>query len=493
MIHKIKAMYDDGNGASIKAISRMLGVSRNTVRKYLRMTPDEVEVALSGERHKCLDDYRDYLSGLLENCPELKAPKIYRKLKAKVPDLPVSERSLRRYLEQLRPTLTGVKQRPYEPIVDHLPGVQCQVDGGELREVVVGGIARTLYFLVFVLSFSRLMYVATSLRAINTDRFIQMHDEAFRYFGGVPETCVYDQSKLVVIDETFREVELNERFRQFAGHVALGVHVCEGFDPESKGQVEAGVKYVKGDCLCGEVFQADTAIQSHVLNWLDEVANVRVHGTTGEVPRALFETRERACLRPYNGYLVQHERDARKADKTGLISFRANKYSVPMAYQRASVSIEWTDSELLIFDAASGEEIARHTLAAGKGHIVKNTHHYRDVGMVIADREASLKVLVGDDYAEELCRLLKQTSPKIYKDQLAGVLKILGVIAPVDSRLLERLVSRELLTATQVRDYVQAYARSPETFDRAGSDDHVPARPSVLANYGQLYERGACA
>ncbi|MBO6506814.1 MAG: IS21 family transposase [Kordiimonadaceae bacterium] len=490
MIHKIKAMYDNGNGASIKAISRALSISRNTVRKYLRLDAEEIEVALSGERHKHLDEYRDYLVSLLVQYPELKAPKIYRKLKAKVPDLPVSERSLRRYLEQLRPTLTGTNQRRYEPIIDDVPGVQCQVDGGELRDVLVGGVNRTLYFLVFVLSFSRLMYISTSLRPINTDRFIQMHDEAFRFFGGVPEECVYDQTKLVVIDETFREVELNNRFKQFALHHGFYVHACEGFDPESKGKVEAGVKYGKGDCFCGEQFIDAASIQTHALNWLDEVANVRMHGTTRQVPRELFEHRERACLKPYQAYVPDTERLTRKADKTGLISYQANRYSVPLAYQRARVVIEPTAHELRILDAITGEELARHTLVAGKGQIVKNTHHYRDVNVVIADRETELIALTGI-YGQPLCDLLKHTSPKIYKDQLAGVIKLLKQSEPVSTDLLERLIARSSLTATQVRDYLQAYARQPTAFAEAPSAHH-PAPAGLLSGYGGLHERRAC-
>ena len=65
MIHKVKALYDNGDGLKIRAIARELGVSRNTVRKYLRM--DETAIAkkqTNRERHKSLDDYRDYIISL---------------------------------------------------------------------------------------------------------------------------------------------------------------------------------------------------------------------------------------------------------------------------------------------------------------------------------------------------------------------------------------------------------------------------------------------
>ena len=126
-----------------------------------------------------------------------------------------------------------------------IPGEQCQVDGGELRGVMIGGVETTVYFMVFVLSYSRLMHVSVSARPIDTDTLIRQHDAAFRYFGGMPQECVYDQTKLVVISETFRELKLNQRFHQYATAAGFHIRACEGYDPESKGKVEAGVKYVK--------------------------------------------------------------------------------------------------------------------------------------------------------------------------------------------------------------------------------------------------------
>ena len=75
---------------------------------------------------------------------------------------------------------------------------------------MIGGQPQTVYFVVFVLSLSRLMHLSYSLKPINTSDFICMHDAAFRYFGGQPEELVYDQTKLVVINEKYRELALNQ-------------------------------------------------------------------------------------------------------------------------------------------------------------------------------------------------------------------------------------------------------------------------------------------
>ncbi len=79
MIHKIKALHNEGAGLSIRSIARELGISRNTVRKYLRM--DEAAIGEEQERrtrHKQLDDYRDYQASLRsrERFWDIRVPKI---------------------------------------------------------------------------------------------------------------------------------------------------------------------------------------------------------------------------------------------------------------------------------------------------------------------------------------------------------------------------------------------------------------------------------
>lgn len=209
----------------------------------------------------------------------------------------MSERTLRRYVQQVKSTVASRQRRYYEPVLDMVSGVQCQVDPGELREVMIGRAAHRLLRGVRALLLA-LSCVSVSLEPLNTTPLISLSDEAFRYFGGLPEECVYDQSKMVVISKQFRELEVNQRFQEFA-ITAFRIHACCGYDPESKGKVEAGVKYAKQDAFSGGIFRDEADLRGHVQQWLDEVANVRTHGTTGQQPRAHFTAEERAHLRPY--------------------------------------------------------------------------------------------------------------------------------------------------------------------------------------------------
>jgi transposase len=479
VIHKIKALYDNGEGLKIRAIARQLGISRTTVKKYLKQDETVTQHQQSvRKRRQRLDAHRDYIIHLLKSFPGLSATKVLAKLRAKEPQLAISERTARRYISHLKTTLTVAQQRRYEPVLDMVPGVQCQVDGGELRGVRLGELDRTVYFVVFVLSYSRLMHVGLSRVPINTDTFVAMHDAAFRYFGGCPEECVYDQTKLVVLHEQYRELTLNQAFHAYASAAGFRIQACEGFDPESKGKVEAGVKYVKHNALAGETFADWAALEAHVQQWLDETANVRRHATTGEAPRSRYERDEKTHMRPYltPAYLSQPRSPGatRQVDKTGLLSWKANKYSAPLVYQQARVGVQEQGTQLVLTALDSGQEIARHSLCQGQGQIIKNTDHYRDKQQQIIELEHLIGQQLGDSAGECLCALLKKTSPRIYRDQLRG-LKSLLERYPMPPVLLAQLCERTQLSTTQIRDYLLAYQAHPE---------RLPAPPPTPATGG---------
>jgi transposase len=473
VIHHIKALHNKGNGLSERKIAKQLNISRNTVSKYLNMPEIEITDVLSDtDRTKKLDEYRGYIIHLLQTYPDLSAVKVLRKLKDKVETVSVSDRSVRRYIQALKQEISFKQARYYEPVIDMVPGEQCQVDGGELRGVMINGVETTVYLMVFVLSYSRLMHVSLSNKPINTEMLIKQHDAALRYFGGIPEECVYDQTKLVVISETFRELNLNQRFHQYATAAGFCIHACEGYDPESKGKVEAGVKYAKNNGLYGESFASWHDLEQYFSDWLDNTANQRLHGSTGKKPREHYDQSEHSHMQPYLTPSCIESYSAstvvtRKADKTGLIAWQSNKYSVPMIYQSARVGVKTEAGQLIMSDLETGDKIAEHLISIEKGQVIKNTDHYRDKAQRIKDLEADLLQVLGNtEQSQALCVLLKTTSPKIYKDQLLGAKQILSAhckqYGAIESEYLSQLINKPLLTATGLRERLLAFQKNPE-------------------------------
>ncbi len=412
----------------------------------------------------------------------------------------MSDRSVRHYIQTLKQEINFKQTRYYEPVIDMVPGEQCQVDGGELRGVMINGVETTVYLMVFVLSYSRLMYVSLSNKPITTALLIQQHDAAFRYFGGMPEECVYDQTKRVVISETFRELNLNQRFHPYATAAGFRIHACEGYDPESKGKVEAGVTYAKNNGLYDESFARWQDLEQYFSDWLDNTANQRLHGSTGKKPREHYDQSEQVHMLPYlTPFCLQVDseetRVTRKADKTGLIAWQSNTYSVPMHYQSARVGVKTVAGQLIICDCETGDKIAEHLIRIEKGQVIKNTDHSRDKAQRMKDLEADLLDLLGNtEQSQALCALLKTTSPKLYKDPLLGAKQIVSAYCKhygaIEPEYLSRLINRSRLTATGLRERLLAFQQNPERDNEPQAQQHTHDQINqgnrALARYAAL-------
>jgi hypothetical protein len=194
--------------------------------------------------------------------------------------------------------------------------------------------------------------------------------------------------------------------------------------------VEAGVKYVKQNGCYGEEFNAWNALENYLKDWLDTIANQRLHGSTQQQPQVHYDREEKVKMQSYlTPACLPHKPAAseiRQVDKTSLISWQSDKYSAPLAYQSAQVGVAAHAGQLLINDLASGGLIAEHVISLEKGQIIKNTHHYRDRQQRVEALEAALEQQLGESTSQRLCALLKTASPKIYKDQLLGAKQIIA-------------------------------------------------------------------
>ncbi len=140
---------------------------------------------------------------------------------------------------------------------------------------------------------------------------------AFRHFGGVTEEVLLDNDRGLVArhDRATREVEFNARLHAFAKHWGFRPRACAPYRARTKGKDERGVGYVKKNAIAGRRFESWSALEAHLDGWMRDIADQRVHGTTGEVPIERFRRAEAGALRSIAG--IAAVRDGARAGAQG--------------------------------------------------------------------------------------------------------------------------------------------------------------------------------
>jgi len=291
---EIRVLRRQGKG--IRAIARELGLSRVTVRRYLR-DPNASRYGPREARPTKLGPYISYVLSRVEAArPKwIPAPVLLREIR---------EQGYPGGLTQLKVYLAPLKRAEPEPLVrfETEPGEQMQADFTHVRR----GRDPLLAF-VATLGYSRLSFVRFTVRE-DAATLGECLREALMYFGGVPAHVLLDNASTMVIErDAYGEGE--HRFHRellgVAEEYGFRVRLCRPYRAKTKGKVERFNGYLKSSFLvplAATLKQAGlkldvTAANAHIGPWLQNVANARVHGTTGEVPHVRMEL-ERTRLRP---------------------------------------------------------------------------------------------------------------------------------------------------------------------------------------------------
>lgn len=278
-------------GEAVRSIARQLGCSRNTVRRYLR-EPSAQRYKHRTPRACKLDPHKEYLRRRVEQAKP-------RWIPATVLLREIRERGYDGGISQLKAWLAPLKASEPEAVVrfETPRGQQMQADFTTVRRG-----RDPLLALVATMGYSRATFVKFTARE-DAATLCACLREAFDYFGGVPEQVLFDNTKAVVIERDAYGAGLhrwNHELLQLAEECGFAPRLCRPYRARTKGKVERFNGYLKGSFVvplaasveaAGLKLDAGTA-NVHVRRWLDEVANQRVHGTTGAVPaRRLAEER----------------------------------------------------------------------------------------------------------------------------------------------------------------------------------------------------------
>ncbi len=383
-------------GLAIREIERRTGVSRNTIKKYLKADTVEPRFA-TPERSSRLDPFAEKLAGWLKSNAK-KGRKDRQTLKKMHADLVALGFTgsynrvaafARRWKADRQREQQTTGRGTFVPLAFR-PGEAFQFDWSE-DFAVVGGERTKLQVAHIKLSHSR----AFLLRAYplqTHEMLFDAHWHAFRVFGGVPERGIYDNMKTAVdLVGRGKARQVNIRFLAMANHYVFEPEFCNPAAGWEKGQVEKNVRDARHQMLHGMPDFPDLA----ALNaWLEQRCSALWHETAhGTLPGTIADiwAEERASLMPlpmaFDGFIELSKR----VSPTCLISFERNRYSVPASFANRPVSLRVYPDRLVV--AAEGNILCEHCRVIDRSHKLpgKTIYDWRHYLAVVQRKPGALR------------------------------------------------------------------------------------------------------
>ncbi len=275
---KIQILHKQGY--SQRWIARHIGISRNTVKRYLKQNISSPEYSNRTKKGSKLDEFKPYLHSRIAQANPVHLSGVV--LLREIHELGYSGSLslLRQYLLQYR----GQPESPSVIRFETPAGKQMQVDWGQMR----GG-QSPLHAFVAVLGYSRALFVVITDN-MRYETLEYCHRLAFDYFQGIPQEVWYDNMKTVVVERNaFGEGQhkLVSSFYQFSKSMGFLPKLCRPYRPQTKGKVERMVRYVRDSFyrpLATQLSALNLTLDSETANrklahWLDNIANQRIHDT----------------------------------------------------------------------------------------------------------------------------------------------------------------------------------------------------------------------
>jgi transposase len=351
-----------------RAIARRLHCSRHTVAAALALQQPPAQT--TAPRGSLLDPYVARIKELLARYPDLSAARVREEIARGPEGYSGSTTVVRRYLRKIRPARGRVYQE-----VHYQPAQAMQVDWGECGRVLVGSTMRKVSVFVAVLCYSRLMFIDFTLSQRKAE-FYRSLVNALTFFGGSPRNLIFDNLKAAVLNGSGRSACFHPEFLALCGYFCLQPIACARRDPESKGVVEGGVRYVKHNALAGRADELKSFEDYLALapSWRDQVANVRLHETTRARPIDRFE-QERALLRPLPAIPFDTDEVAPViVSPHARVAFDGNRYSVPPQFVRKTLSVRANGAEVRLLH--EGQVVAQHVRSYERGQLLVLPEHH---------------------------------------------------------------------------------------------------------------------
>lgn len=363
---KIRHLHDQ-DGLNCTQIADEIGIDSRTVRKWVN--EKRYRPRRSYPKTSILDLFKPEINKMLAK-HNYTAKQIYQQLQEL--NYEGSYNTVKRYVRKVRPQ----KSKAYLKL-SFSPGECAQVDWGSCGSVNVGNTRRRLSFFVMVLCHSRFMYVEFTVSQ-TMEHWLSCHQHAFEFFGGIPARIMVDNLKSAVLKRIVGQAPVfNQTYLDFSRHYGFGISACNVRKGNEKGIVESGVGYVKKNFLNGLDIQDFSHVNPACRNWLDTIANARIHGETQKVPaeehRQELPHLQPLALRPYDIGVVRQVR----ASSQFRISLDSNRYSVPAEYAGSSITMKSYPERICLYH--KDKLIARHTRSYDRNGDFEDPEHPKEL------------------------------------------------------------------------------------------------------------------
>jgi transposase len=414
-------LYHQERGLSFAQISRELDIDQETVAKWARRK--SYSARCQARPKSKLDPYKPTIQRWLERHPYT-ATQIFQRLRAEEA-YTGGFTILTDYLRRVRPV-----GAPAFLTLAFAPGECAQVDWGCAGSMVVGSTRRRLSFFVMVLCYSRLCYTEFTLGE-STEHFLAAHRNALEFLGGVPGRILIDNLKTAVLQHpNGQRAVFHPRYLDFAAHYDFCPSACNVRKANEKGRVETGVAYVKKNFLAGlELPPGLNALNSAARQWMNTIANVRIHRETHKQPLELFAS-EKQYLKPLPTLPADTGviRTVRASNRFRVV-VDTNRYSVPSLYASQRLLLKTFADRLCIYHGQ--KLIATHTRSYDRHQDFENPDHVKELlerRRAARDAKLLLSFYALCSRAEEYHRQLQERrlSPRLHIAKIMALSQIYG-------------------------------------------------------------------
>ncbi len=352
-----------GEKLSQRTIAFKTGVNRRTVASVIGRKQVQTDRTDDKKSVSILDPYFPLIEQLLRADISRSAVNILQKLRAAG-----YQGGLTILKDHLRARRPG-SQPPAYLSLEFLPGQAAQVDWGEFPDVF--GLGRKLFCFVMVLCWSRMLYLRFT-RSANFQSFIRCHEQAFSFFGAIPQEIWYDNLATAVAERKKKLVRFHPPFFHYAGYHGFKPIACNPASGNEKGHVEDGVRYIRHNFWPGRSFVDMDDVNQQATAWQNEFANKRTHATTRKVPQLMFD-QEKQHSRPVREPFDTDEIKSLKVSHQFRICFDGNEYSVPWRLSGRILTVRADDKSLNVFYRS--KRITGHPRCWAKGQSIVNKDH----------------------------------------------------------------------------------------------------------------------